>query len=213
MSDSLWPYELQHARVPCPSLSPRVCSNSCPLSQCCHPTTSSSVSPFSFCPQVFPASEPFAMRRLFASGGQNIGASVSASVLPMNIQGWFPLGLTGLISLQSKRLSRIFSITTVQKHYFAVRLRELTLVLCDRGVIYHIDIFRKNTLEMCVTHPPLPFFFCRAICLPAGSGSLPPLHWTGRLPGSSVPVPGRAILPKSGALTLSSVLPVGLYWW
>ena len=70
-----------------------------------------------------------------------------------------------MISLQSKRLSRIFSITTVQKHYFAVRLRELTLVLCDRGVIYHIDIFRKNTLETCVTHPPLPFFFCRAICL------------------------------------------------
>ena len=152
MSDSLRPYELQHARIPRPSLSHRVCSNSCPLSQCCHPTTSSSVSPFSFCPQFFPALEYFLMRRVFASGGQSIGALVSASVLLLNIQGWFPLGLTGLISLQSKELSRIFSNNTVQKHHFAVWCRELKLVLCDRGVIYHIDIFRKNKLEMCVTH-------------------------------------------------------------
>ena len=152
MSDSLRPYELQHARIPRPSPSPRAGSNSCPLSQCCHPTISFSVSPFSFCPQFFPASEYFPMRRVFASGGQSIGALVSASVLPMNIQGWFPLGLTGLISLQSEELSRIFSNNTVQKHHFAVWLRELKLVLCDRGVIYHIDIFRKNKLEMCVTH-------------------------------------------------------------
>ena len=92
-------------------------SNSCPLSQWCHPTMSSSVVPFS-CPQSFPASGSFPMSQLFTSGGQSIGASASASVLPMNIQGWFPLGLTGLISLLSKGLSRIFSSTTVRKHQF-----------------------------------------------------------------------------------------------
>ena len=104
-------------RLPCPSLSPWVCSNSCPLSQWCHPTISSSFAPFS-CPQSFPAPESFPMSRLFASGCQIIGASASASVLPMNIQSWFPLGLTGLIALLSKELSRVFSSTTVQKHQF-----------------------------------------------------------------------------------------------
>ena len=97
-------------------LSPGICSNSCPLSQWCHPTLLSSVAPFSFCPQSLPASGSFPMSQLFTSGGQIIGAS--ASVLPMNIQGWFPVGLTGLISLQSKRLSRVFSNTTAQKHQF-----------------------------------------------------------------------------------------------
>ena len=104
MSSSLWPCGLQHARLPRPSLSPQICSNSCPLSRWCHPTISSSVALFSSCPQFFPASRSFPMRQLFASGGQSIGAS--ASVLPMNIQGWFPLELNGLISLQSKGLSR-----------------------------------------------------------------------------------------------------------
>jgi len=117
VSDSFWPYGLQHARLPCPSLSSRVCSNSCPLSQWCHPTISSSVIPFS-CLQSFPASGSFPVSQLFTSGGQRIGASASASVLPVNIQGWFPLGLTGLISLQSKRLWRVFSSTRVQKHQF-----------------------------------------------------------------------------------------------
>ena len=116
MSDSLWPHELQHARLLCPSLSVKVCSNSCPLSQLCCLSISSSVTPFSSCPQSFPASGSFPMSQLFASVGQNIGASASASVLPMNIQSWFPLGLTGLISLLSKGLSRVFSRTTVQKH-------------------------------------------------------------------------------------------------
>ena len=116
MSESMQPHELQHPRLPCPSLSPRVCSNSCPLSQWCHPTISSSVAPLSSYSQSFPASEPFPKNWLFASGGQSI--RVSASVLPMNIQGWFPLGLTALISLQSKGLSRVFSSTTVQKHQF-----------------------------------------------------------------------------------------------
>ena len=91
--DSLQPHGLQHARLPCPSLSPRVCSHSCPLSWWCHPTISSSVTLFSSCPQSFPASESFPTSQLFASGGQNTGVSASVSVLPMNIQGWFPLGL------------------------------------------------------------------------------------------------------------------------
>ena len=118
MSDSLWPYELQHTRLPCPSPSPRVCSNSCPLSPWCHTTISSSVFPFSSCSPSFLASGSFPMSRLFASGGQSISTSVLASVLPMNSQDWFPLGLTGLISLMSKGLSRVFFSSTVQKHQF-----------------------------------------------------------------------------------------------
>ena len=117
MSDFLQPHELQHARVPCPSPTPRAGSNSCSSSWWCHPTISSSVIPFS-CLQSSPASGSFLMSQFFTSGGQSIGTSVSASVLPMNIQDWFPLGLTDLISLQSKGLSRIFSDTTVQKHQF-----------------------------------------------------------------------------------------------
>ena len=116
MSNSLWPHGLQHARLPCPSLFPRVCSNSCPLSWWCylsHPLPPSS--PF---PSIFPASGSFPMSWLFASGGQSIRASASASVLPVCIQGWFPLGLTGLISLLSKRLSRVLSSTTIRKHQF-----------------------------------------------------------------------------------------------
>ena len=115
MSDSLWPHGLQHIRLPCPSLSPGVCSNSCPLSRWCHPTISSSVIPVSSCLQCFPASGSFPMSGLFATGGESFRVSASASVLPMNIQGWFPLGLTGLISLQSKGFSRVFSNTTVRK--------------------------------------------------------------------------------------------------
>ena len=111
MSDSLWPHGLQHAKFPCPSPTPGVYSNSCPLSRWCHPTISSSVVPFSFCLQSFPASGSFPMSQLFASGGQSIGVSASTSVLPMNIQDWFPLGWTGWISLQSKELSRVFSNT------------------------------------------------------------------------------------------------------
>ena len=115
VSNSLWPHWLQHTRLPCPSPTPGACSNSCPSSQWCHPTVSSSVGPFS-CPQSFPASGSFPMRQFFASGGQNI--RVSASVLPMNIQDWLPLGWTGWISLKSKGLWRVFSNTMVQKHQF-----------------------------------------------------------------------------------------------
>ena len=109
---------LQHARPPCPSPTPGLYSNSCPMSQWCHPTISSSVFPFSSHLQSFPASGSFPMSQLFTSGGQSIGVTASASVLPMNTQDWFPLGLTGLISLKSKGLSRVFSNTTVQKHKF-----------------------------------------------------------------------------------------------
>ena len=118
MSDFLRPHGLQHARLPCPTPTPGVYSNSCPSGWWCHPTTSSSVVPFCSCPQSFPASGSFPMSQFFASGGQSIGVSVSAPVLPTNIQGWFPFGWTGWISLQSKGLSRVFSNTTVQKHQF-----------------------------------------------------------------------------------------------
>ena len=116
-SDSLSPHGLQHARPPCPSPTPGDYSNSCPLSWRCHPTISSSVFPFS-CSQSSPASGSFQMSQLFASAGQSIGVSASASVLPMNIQNWLPLERTSWISLRSKWLSRIFSNTTVQKHQF-----------------------------------------------------------------------------------------------
>ena len=109
MSDSLWPHELQHARPPCSSPTPRVHPNLCPLSQWHHPTNSSSVVPFSSCHQSFPASVSFQMSQLFTSGGQSIGLSASTSVLPMNTQDWSPLEWTGWISLQSKGLSRVFS--------------------------------------------------------------------------------------------------------
>ena len=118
MSHSLQPHWLQHARLPCPSPTPGAYSNSCPLSQWCHPTISSSVVPFSSCLQSFPESGAFLVSQFFVSGGQSIGVSTSASVLPMNIQDWFPLGLTGLISLQSKGLSRVLSNTMIQKHQF-----------------------------------------------------------------------------------------------
>ena len=117
MSDSLGPHGLQHNRPSCPSLSSGVCSNSFPLNRCCHPTNSSSVVPFSSCLQSFPASGSF-LSQLFTSGDQSIGTSVSALVLPVNIQGPFPLGLTGLISLQAKGRSRVCSNTTVQKHQY-----------------------------------------------------------------------------------------------
>ena len=116
VSNSLRPHERQHARPHCPSPTPGLYPNSCPLSRWCHPTISSSAVPFSSCPQSFPASGSFLISRLFASGGQSIGAL--ASFLPMNTQCWFPLGLTGLMSFQSKGLSRVFSNTTVQKHQF-----------------------------------------------------------------------------------------------
>ena len=114
----LQPHSLQHARLPCPSLSPGVCLNPCPLSQWCHPTTLSLLAVFSSCPQSFPPSGSFKMNHLFASGGQSIGVSASTSVLPVNTQDPYPLGWTGWISLQSKGLTRVFSSTTIWKHPF-----------------------------------------------------------------------------------------------
>ena len=116
VSKILWPHELQDTRLPCPSPAPRV--HSCPSGRWCHPAISSSVVPFSSCPQSLPASQSFPMSQLFASGGQSTGVSASASFLPKNTQEWSPLERTGWISLQSKGLSRVFSNTTVQKHQF-----------------------------------------------------------------------------------------------
>ena len=118
VSDSLRPHESQHARLPCPSPTPRDYQNSCPSSQWCHLAISSSVSPFSSCPKSLPASGSFPMSQLFAWGGQSTEVSASASVLPKNTQNWSPLGWTGWISLQSKGLTRVFSNATVQKHQF-----------------------------------------------------------------------------------------------
>ena len=127
VSDSLPPLELHHASLPCPSPSPEVCLNSCPLSRWCYPTISSSAAPFSSCLQSLPASGSFLMSQLFKLGGQSIGVSASASVLPMNIQRWFLLGLIGLICLLSKGLSRVFSSTTIQKHQCGENFRHSVL--------------------------------------------------------------------------------------
>ena len=118
VSNSLQPQRLKHTRLPCPSLSPKVCADSCPLSLWCYLTISSSARLFSFCLQSFPTSGSFPMSRLFESSGQSVGTSASVSVPPMNIQGSFPLGLTGWISMQAKQLSRVFSSTKIQKHQF-----------------------------------------------------------------------------------------------
>ena len=129
MSSSSQPHGLQHARLPCSSPSPGACSNSCPSSRWCYPTISSFVVPFSSCLQSFPASGSFQMSQFFTSGGQTIEVSASASVLPVNIQDWFPLGWTGWISLQSKGLSRVFSNTTIKKHHFFGAQLSLTVQL------------------------------------------------------------------------------------
>ena len=129
VSDSLRPHESYHARPPCPSPTAGVHPNPCPLSRWCHPTISSSVVPFSSCPQFLPASGSFLVSQLFAWGGQNTGVSASTSVLTMNTRDWSPLGWTGWISLQSKGLSRVFSNTTVQKHQFFEHLIKF-LSLC-----------------------------------------------------------------------------------
>ena len=151
MFDSLRPHELQHARPPCPSPTPGVYPNSCPSSPWCHPTISFSVIPFSSCPQSFPESGSFQMSQFFAWGGQSIEASASASVLPMNIQDWFPLGWTGWISLQSKGLSRVFSNTTVQKHQF-VWIRSQNLFL------FRLKVYIMNNISPFLL-PPANIFF------------------------------------------------------
>ena len=141
MFASLRPHGLQHTRLPYPSLSPRICSNSCSLSQWCYPTTSSSVTPFSSCPQSFPASGSFPVSHLFVSGVQSIKASASAPVLPMNIQSWFPLGLTGLISLQSKELSRVLqhhSLKASILQHSAFFMVQLSRPYITTGYLYYV---------------------------------------------------------------------------
>ena len=138
MSDCLQPCGLQHSRLPCPSLSPGVCSNSCPLSLWCHPTISSSVAPFFSCPQSFPASGSFPMSQLFTSGGQNTGASASASVLLMNIQGWFPLGLTGVISLLSNDILSRENSEDSFRPPTQWWVREFTIAGAEHTIKFHI---------------------------------------------------------------------------
>ena len=158
MSDSLGPHGLQHARLPCASPTPRVYSNSCPLSRWCHPTISSSVIPFSSCLQSFPASGSFPKSQFFSLGGQRIGVSASASVLPMNIHDWFPLGWTGWISLQSKGFSRVYSNNTVLQHsaFFMVQLSQLymtigkTIALTRWKFVGKVISLLFNMLSRCV---------------------------------------------------------------
>ena len=163
LSDSLWPHESQHARPLCPSPTPRVHPNSCALSQWCHPTISSSVVPFSSCPQSLPASGSFPMSQLVAWGGQSIGVSASPSVLPMNTQDWSPLGWTGWISLQSKGLSRVFSNTTVQKHqFFSIQLYSQENVGSHQRKIPYVHGQRRSPsksvggAKSCLESNPIP---------------------------------------------------------
>ena len=161
---SLHPHGLQHTRRPCSSLSSGVCSNPRPLSRWCHPTISSSVAPFSSCPQSFPASGSFPVCQLFASGDRSVGAS--ASVLPMNIQGWFPLGLTGLISLQSKGLPSVFSSTTVRRHQMCA----IAMGKERKNAELHSTAFSLPGLWfLCLlASSPDPSGY-KGICFPAGS--------------------------------------------
>ena len=142
-------HRLQNARLPWPSLSSGVCSRSCPLSQWCYPGTSSSVTLFFFHPQSFPTSASLPMSQLFASGDQRIGTSASASVLPMNIQGWFPLGLTALIAMQSKGLSRVFSSTTIQKHQLFSAQPSLWSNLTSMHVYWKNHSFSFDYMNLC----------------------------------------------------------------
>ena len=160
MSSSLQPHGLQHARLPCPLPNPGACSNLCPLSPWCHPTISSSVIPFSSWLQSFPASGSFPVSQFFASGGQSIGASASASVLPMNIQDWFPLGWTGWISLQSKGLSRVFSNATVQNHHHChwhhcYSNCKQGYVWCLEILIYYLCVLGQVTYPICSSCSPI----------------------------------------------------------
>ena len=153
LSNSLRPHESQHARPPCPSPIPRVHPNPCPSSQWCHPAISSSVIPFSSCPQSLPASGSFPMSQLFASGGQSIGVSALATVLPKNTQDWSPLEWTGWISLQSKGLSRVFSDTTVQKHqFFGAQLSSHPYVTTGKAIALTRWTFVSNLITLNCDH-------------------------------------------------------------
>ena len=168
MSDSFRPHGLQHPRLPCSSTSPGICSNTCPLSRWCHPTISAFVALFSSCPQSLPASGSFPVSWLFTSRGQSTGASASASAIPVNSQGWFPLGWTGLISLLSKGLSRVFSSTTIWKHQFF----DTQPALCSNSHIHtwllerpQLWLYRPLLAKWCLYFFFLVFFFFLFLCL------------------------------------------------
>ena len=194
MSDSLLPHGLQHTRPPCPSPNPRACSSSCPSSQWCHPNISSSVIPFSSCLQSFPASGYFPMSQFFTSGGQSIGASASASVLPVNIQCWFPLRLTGLISLQSKRFPRFFSNTTVQKHQFFGAQLSLWSNSYNHTCMYACMLSRFSRVRLCVT------LWIVAHEAPPSMGFSRQEYWSGLPFPSAGDLPDPGIKPRSPAL-------------
>ena len=165
VSNTLQPHGLQHTRLPCPPPTPGACSNSCPLSWWCHPTISSSVIPFSSHLQSFPTSESFPVSQFFPSSGQSIGISASASVLPMNIQVWFPLRWTGWIFLQSKGLSRVFSNTTVQKHqFFGIQISFFffhLFLLVGGKLLYNIVVvfaiyWHESAMDLHVFPIPIP---------------------------------------------------------
>ena len=152
MSDSLWPHRLQHARLPCPSLSAGACSNSCPLSQWCYPTSSSSVVPFSSCLQSFPESGCFLMSRLLASGGQSIKASASASVLPMNTQGWFPLELTPCSPRDSEESSPTPQFKSINSSVLSLLYGPTLTSVHDNWKNYSFDcveLCRQSDLSPC----------------------------------------------------------------
>ena len=160
VSDSLQLHGLQHARIPCPSPSPGACSNSCPLSQWCHPTISFSVALFSSCPQSFPASESFPMSQLFTPGCQSIGTSTSALVLPLNIQDWFLLGLIGLISLLSKGLLRVFSLLWYTKMVTKTKISVMVIFVVER--IWLLSECFHNVLNNMQT--PFSYFTHSSLC-------------------------------------------------
>ena len=198
---------LQHARLPCPSLSLGICSNPCPLSWWCYPTIVSSVTLIFSCPQSFTAGESFLKSQFYASVGQSIGASASASVLPMNIQGWFPLGLTGLISLPSKGLSRVFANTTILKHLFFGTQPSLGPTFTsvhnyrENHRFHYMDLSRQScTLWVCLTF--LPRNRCLLTpCLQSPSTVILELKKikSGKNTGVGCHVPLQGIFPTQGS--------------
>ena len=157
LSSSLRPHRLQHARLPCPSPTPRACSNSRPLSRWCHPAISSSVVPFSSCPQSLPASESFPVSRLFQAGGQSIGTSASASVLPMNIQDWFPLGWTGWISLESKGKKISFGYANISLNYSGSAVILFKVIEEQKSFVKDTEHWAQRARRLKpVTHQRLP---------------------------------------------------------
>ena len=214
MSNSLQSHGLQHARLPCLSPTPGASSNSCPSSWWCHPTISSSVDRFFSCLQSFPALGSFPMSQFFSSGGQSIGASASASVLPMHTQDWFPLGRTVLISLQSKGLSRVFADTTVPKHQF---LLSLSLSLLPAALSYHPKV-KYFVINIDMSFLPTPYigrpgFHPWVGKIPWRRERLPtPVFWPGEFYGWHSPW-GHKESDTTNRLSLSLHQSISKCWW